>query len=598
MSFTGSQEFRPLPIVKAQILTSLGFESSLRFWSARALVEVWGADDPDTKAALLPFLEWSADDLASVAEALPEVCDDKDLCRTAFIRALRDKPNRSEQILRGLRKLGVTTDDDEAFEASMVSQNERSGPLFHDQWRAEMFLLFPSRPTVRDMALKELYRHDGSIGAVAASYAEDLKITEELLGVLTPLPTPERLVVLSALQGAAVADDGAVALLDACRADTESAVSTEATIQWMEALVSRNAVSEQQIEAMVTDLDAVGPDFGARRLAAVVALVASGHVDRFAQAIGKKGEPLDVAVGGRTLLRESERIVGHLLRYWVPLTSGLGGQEAVMQRLGLSPDALLPQLSPNEPNARAVFELLIKVAQTVPSMGRYIQMNALAKFSPQSDALRSMVLARLTVPTQGEYWDGLIAGEIFAEQFATDDEMRTAVVAAFERNPYNFAAAAALAELLVHDNDTDLKALVRQKATGHNYDIATQFKLIAALSSPDKVVVALRQLLANLPIELYELRLQRWVPALMRRIERDAELQSAFLQALAPNTPSSIKASFVSLLGQAVGPSTALTEYVSAELRRANTASFPEIGFDLRSQTHRVVAHLLTETLA
>ena len=130
------------------------------------------------------------------------------------------------------------------------------------------------------------------------------------------------------------------------------------------------------------------------------------------------------------MLRESERIVGHLLRYWVPLTSGLGGQEAVMQRLGLSPDALLPQLSPNEPNARAVFELLMKVAQTVPSMGKHIQMNALAKFSPQCDALCAMVLARLTAPKRGEYWDGLIAGEIFGEQFATDGEMRTAVVAA------------------------------------------------------------------------------------------------------------------------------------------------------------------------
>ena len=277
---------RPLPTVKAQILTSLGFEGSLRFWSARALVDVWGPDDPDTKAALLPFLERSADDLASVAEALPAICNDKGLCRTAFIRALRGKPNRSEQILRGLRRLGVTIDDDEAFEASMESQNERCGPLFHDQWREEMFLLFPRRPTVRDMALKELCRHDGSVGAVAVSYAGDAKIVEALLRVLTPLPTPERLVVLSALQGVAVADDGAVALLDDSREDTESAVSTEATIQWMEALVGRNAVSEQQIEAMVMDLDAVGPDFGARRLTAVVALVAAGHVDRFAQAIG------------------------------------------------------------------------------------------------------------------------------------------------------------------------------------------------------------------------------------------------------------------------------------------------------------------------
>jgi hypothetical protein len=123
------------------------------------------------------------------------------------------------------------------------------------------------------------------------SYAGDAKITGELLRVLAPLPTPERLVVLSALQGVAVADDGAVALLGASREDTESAVSTEATIQWMEALVGRNTVSSEQIERIVMDLDAVGHDFGTRRLTAVVALVAAGHLDRFAQAIGKEGKP-------------------------------------------------------------------------------------------------------------------------------------------------------------------------------------------------------------------------------------------------------------------------------------------------------------------
>ena len=570
----------------------------MRFWSASALIDVWGADDPDTKAALLPFLERSADDLASVAEALPAVCNDKDLCRTAFIRALRDRPVRSELLLRGLRKLGTTMDDDEAFEASMESQNARGGPAFHDGWRQEMFLLFPTRPTVREMALKELYRRDGSVGAVAVSYAGDVKIVEELLRVITPLPTPERLIVLSALQGVAAADDGAVALLDASREDTESAISTEATIQWMEALVGRNAVSAEQVEAMVMDLDSVGPDFEVRRLAAVVALVAAGHVDRFAQAKGKEGDPLDIAVGGRALLRESERIVGHILRYWVSLVSAMGGEEAVMRRLGLSPDAMLPHLSPNEPNARAVFELIIRSAQTSHSMDNYIQMNTLANFSPQCDALRTMVLEQLTAPTRGGYWDGLIAGEIFAEKFSTDVEMRAAVISAFERAPYAFAATAALAELLVLDNDTNLKAILRQKTTGINYDVATHFKLVASLSSPDEVVAALRRLLADLPIELYELQLPRWIPALTRRLERDTELQAAFLQTLARDTPSSIKASFVSLLAQAVGPGSELTEYVSAELRRANTAPFPEIGFDLRSQTNRIVAHVLTETLA
>ena len=117
------------------------------------------------------------------------VAPDKEVCRAALLRALRGRPERVDFIFEGLRRLGVSGDDDEAFAAAQDAWNGMSAPFYQDQWRAQMIRMFPNRQEIRLLALQELNRRDGEIGAIAESYADDAEMLSRVLRVLAP-PAP------------------------------------------------------------------------------------------------------------------------------------------------------------------------------------------------------------------------------------------------------------------------------------------------------------------------------------------------------------------------------------------------------------------------
>jgi hypothetical protein len=180
----------PVPLVKSELLRQVSGDNYFRFWSAQALIEVWGPDDPEVRAALLGFLDRSGEDIAPIAEALPAVCNDKQVCRSALLRALQSEAKDVRHTLRGLRALGIANDD-EIFAAGVEVSARLRAPLYESQWREQMVLTFPERPEVRRIAWEELHRRDGEIGAVAQSYARDTEMTSEMLRVLAPLPEAE-----------------------------------------------------------------------------------------------------------------------------------------------------------------------------------------------------------------------------------------------------------------------------------------------------------------------------------------------------------------------------------------------------------------------
>jgi hypothetical protein len=138
----------PEPWLKTQVLKNFASEGRFRFWSARTLVDVWGGDDPEVRQAFLQFLDQGVDDAALVAEIFPAVGEDKHACRSAFLRALDSKSRDIASIVRGFRKLGVSPNDDEAFEACLNAAAHLDAPLYLDQWRAEMILTFSDRPAI------------------------------------------------------------------------------------------------------------------------------------------------------------------------------------------------------------------------------------------------------------------------------------------------------------------------------------------------------------------------------------------------------------------------------------------------------------------
>lgn len=580
--------------VKLALIRCLQNASSFRFWAANALTEFWGGNDPEVRAALLPFLDAAPGDIASVAGALPHVIDDEKICRAALLRALRGRPRWVRDVFNSLRRLGVSNDDQEAFEAALDAWTGLDAPLFQDQWRTGMILTFPRRPEVKELALEEMMRRDGDVGAVAESYLDDDEMIAKLLRVLAPQPESAREVLVSSLQTVASANDEALVALDATRQDTEGSISSEATIAWVEALLARGTLGAQQIEELTEDLTAVGPDYEARRVAAVAGLAIAGHLDRFATAIERQGDPLRVSTA-RASLRSDDRYLRRFLLRWDELIRVLGGEVEALERLQITPDVVLPLLEPSQPNAQRLFDLLLQKASSSPHLHKHVLMSAMARFAPTSAQMRELILPALT-SWEGEYWARLIAGEIFAEHFADDSELRGQVIEHFVRDPRG-AGAGALAELVLRRSDPELENLLREKTGDTEYDIATHFKLVAAVSTQHIVVEALDRLLTADLSDIHEWQFARWVPAMVRRIEKDAALQGLLHLALTPISSASVKISFVSLLGRAAGVDERLRAFAVGELDRTDRDAVPEVGFDLSSQTYHVVRHRLFDLI-
>jgi hypothetical protein len=232
------------------------------------------------------------------------------------------------------------------------------------------------------------------------------------------------------------------------------------------------------------------------------------------------------------------------------------------------------------------------MAPASPHLAKHVQISALARFAPKSQEMRALIRSQLANP---EYWGGLIAAEVFAEHFAEDAELRRHVIDQFSQRPWSFAAAA-LAELLLRKPDAEVEGLLRDRTAGVRYDIASHFKLVAALWCPEWVVKELEKLLRNIPLELYNLQLPRWVPAIVRRVERDAEVRAALRAGLAGSS-ASVKASFTSLLVRAYGVSDELQSFARTEVERSEEKSIPEVGFVLGEEAYRIVRHVLLDAL-
>ncbi len=296
--------------------------------------------------------------------------------------------------------------------------------------------------------------------------------------------------------------------------------------------------------------------------------------------------------------REDNRYLRRILRHWQEFTRALGSDSAVIDRLEISAETTLPLLTVDEPNAEYLFNVLRKSMASSRHLSKHAQTTALATFDPKSAELRTIVRNHIVGVGNPEYWGGLIAAEVFAEQFSDDVDLRAEVVATFSREPRGFAATAALAELVLHNPDEKLENLLREKADGVHYDAATHFKLVAALSKPDNIIEALCWLLARLPLDLHQLQLSRWIPALLRRIEKDTAVQAALRLALINSSLTSEKATFMSLLLRAGTIDEGLSAHMATQVNLARTSAMPEVGFDLVAQSYRIVEHVFVEALS
>jgi hypothetical protein len=215
--------------------------------------------------------------------------------------------------------------------------------------------------------------------------------------------------------------------------------------------------------------------------------------------------------------------------------------------------------------------------------------------------MRELIASLLLSPDGGrtvaDHRAELRAGEIFAENFRDDLELRTKVIDRFNSNPGHDAATSALAELLLRENDPAIAKLLNEQAPGRRYGIGTHFKLIAALAPPVDLIASIEDLLTK-NIEPDDWALPYWMPALLRRTKIDSELQEKMYSALRRSNSVSLKSTLSALLNRAGGPDDYLKQYAAEELRKLQREGLPAFGFDLTSFSDRPLFQVLTELAA
>jgi hypothetical protein len=125
--------------------------------------------------------------------------------------------------------------------------------------------------------------------------------------------------------------------------DTDSAVAAEAVIGTAETLVARGALTDEHVQAMAHALDTIGPDYEARRTAAVIALAVAGRLDKFAVATERQGKLLTISPQGSG--RRDDGYLRRILRHWQDFVRALGSEDAVITALLLHAGAIDAGLS-------------------------------------------------------------------------------------------------------------------------------------------------------------------------------------------------------------------------------------------------------------
>jgi len=589
----------PLPLVKERCIEFLRGKPYLGFWCSQALVEFWGKSDPEVQAVFTEMLTAPPETVAQVAEELPLVIDDHAACREALLRALRADVSRTDFILKGCKKLGFTAADEEMVQAALQAGTRTKAPLYYDVWSGSIIGAFAAHPDVRKLALDELMRRDGPLGAVASSYPADEDMCRRVLGVLCPLDDRARMRLVQGLEAAAASNDAAAELLGTARQDTGGLVCSESIIGWVESTLARGPLAEADLGWLERELDTVGPEYEKRRSAAVVGLLLAGAIERFVRAKRYDGKPLDVEASPD--LTRDDMYLRRLLPRWDELIRALGSERNVFERFDITPERTLRVIHAGIPGANRAFALLMAQVPGARHVHKSDLVAAVAEMEPRGNPMRELIATLLLTPfwarSVADHWAELRAGEIFAEYFRGDSDLRAKVIDAFRTNADNAGAAGALAELLLREDDAAVEQLLVAGVQGRRYGVGTHFKLVAAFSSADAFIDEISRLLTR-DIEPDDWSLPYWVPALVRRIKIDAELRAKMLEALGAVVSVSTKVTFTALLARAAGSTDQLKAYAAEELRKLQADPIPAIGFDLTSYAHRPLFQLMTELAA
>jgi hypothetical protein len=344
----------------------------------------------------------------------------------------------------------------------------------------------------------------------------------------------------------------------------------------------------------------VGPDYEARRAAAVAGLIALGTIQEFAS-LRENDKPLAISVGSYN--QESGTLLELIARRWDELKTHLG--EGLIERVGRhsSPgnvwDLLAPYLTWND-GLRQEFVRYCELANSslgIPSL------RALARERPNSDLLeRHCLLAVAMTNESGRHsqWtnraQAFEAAYILRDQFGAKPDISRSLYDEFIKRENGYRAMVLAIYDPGHDVFGKLEIPPLMLGTEH-YQWAAACTISAGSQSSAEFIEVLRAMINRDTHDLWDFQEYTNI-AVLGRLARDPEAVKILMQELAGDVTNSEAASLPRYLAS-TGP---FNEVVLAALRRkldffSRRKGVVVAGYDALANEIRPISHSLLDAL-
>ena len=583
---------------KAKQVLIGALKESFPYWSAWALLEGWGMQDPEVSAALLDIVNGQAPRASEIANLIPRIISDVRSARTRLLQILRDTGcERHDLVVRGFTALSDKGDEDEIVSTcfDVVNRGIHAESIEH-----EMIAGFPEARGVREFTRQRLRLRNPPISAVIVAFASDPEIRAEIAEIVQPLPTLLRTRIITKLSNQPTEDQFARSILKDYDLEEDDELKTFASIAYHRGL--RRIGGEPALDSLVEAMSCYGPDHQERRRAAFAGLLVLDRLDAV-EPIREKGgpsEPVSIDLGDWN--EPNLPLVRLVAERWQYLKSVFG--DSLQSRISRwHHDETWPALCRVASEFPEIEAEILSSLDGDPKLAVNPHCLAfVARVKPRSQLLLDRCIAALSTPDANFQRGSFVAAEILAENFASDPYVRGKLFEALpiqQTDPISVRPELPLALCLGWPEDPLIEELYRWSR-----DIP---EILSNYTAYFEVT------LSHCPISEFRDRLFRHLGArevqrnayasrallksAVRRIRKDREVESSLLERFNDQLKPAEKASVPRLLASANGVSSEVLQFCANEIDRQNQLESPELGFDVVSAEIRGVYLSLLDAL-
>lgn len=582
---------------KRAMVSRLDEAGSFRFWPVWSLLCGWGIDDPEVAKVLKPLARSSLEERQHIAHHIPEIVRSSDESFELLAEICRLKRvKRLDFVILGFAALGDDIDDAQAVSAILPHVSKRTSQITDD---GALITRFYADSRIREFALRRMHKPFPPLGEMASVYRDDSEIASLLLNRAAPLPKLFRQFI--AKRATQRFDDDALALvLEQSEIDSDEHTMVQATIGRSYAALATPDSVEERADLLRKQLQAVGPDYDERRVAAFGGLLALGRINVFADTYDIYQKDA-LRIGLLDHFRDYSPVLELVAEKWELLESVM--DESLINRLSQWDkrrsnfwQSFVPYVN-RSPRLRSVF---FEYCNNPSEILRAPALQVLSQLKPRSSLLFDCcmrILTRESNDQQGSSLDNarsvVMASKYLATVFSEDSSAVSAVVDASERLQTQGGAIVGLAtkwpnhEIVVRE--------YRNLTKGRWYQMLTcvDLWLMSAQGTPEQVANAFGHFVTRHTASPWDFP-QEALKAFRARLERDPTVVEAIVQLATNHDEPSIRTSSIRLLAttSSYDAQELTKDFLAVECRRSGP---PRFALDILTNRIRPAKELMRE---